>query len=63
MKSRKLIATTLAAMTLLCGLSPFTGCTADPRGVLKSVKEMEPAAKKRNEEIRKMTGVPDEKGE
>ena len=63
MKSNKLIATTLAAIMLVGALSQIAGCTADPRGVLKAVKEVEPDAKKRNEEIRKLTGVPEDKNE
>ncbi len=40
----------------------IAGCSADPRGVFQAVKEIEPAAKKRQKELRELSGVPEEKG-
>ena len=38
--------------------SLVAGCTASPKDVYQKVKELEPKAHKRNQEIRELTGVP-----
>jgi hypothetical protein len=59
MKRRELTSRAVAAVIVI-GLASLSGCTADLRDVYKAVKQIEPDAKKRNQEIRELTGVPEE---
>jgi hypothetical protein len=50
----------LAMALVAVGVVLLAGCSADPRDVYHAVKQIEPDAKKRNQEIRELTGVPEE---
>jgi hypothetical protein len=62
MSHNGLISRILAIAMVAGGVVLMSGCTADPRDVYRAVKQIEPDAKKRNQEIRELTGVPEDEG-
>lgn len=61
MKARLFAASVLAVAAIAVAIGSGFGCRGKLGRAIQGVKELEPKAKKRNEEIRKLTGVPDDK--
>ena len=52
----------LTVAAIVCDASILAGCTAGPRDVMQGVKEIEPELENRNQELRELSGVKEEKG-
>ena len=53
----------MAVLAFAVMVVSLPGCRGNVGRAIHELKELEPKAKQRNEEIRKMTGVPEEPGE